>query len=59
MYQNGLDKACCQHDMARGYCLPGITAPDIVLRDKAFNIVKSSKYDGYHRSLAAIFYKFC
>ena len=28
------------------------TASDKVLRDKAFNIVKNSKSDGYQRSLA-------
>ena len=33
------------------------TASDKVLKDKAFNIAKDSKYDGY-QSLAAIVYKF-
>ena len=29
-----------------------------VLRDKAFNITKSLKYEGYQRGLASIVYKF-
>ena len=28
------------------------------LRDKAFNIAKNSKYDGYQRDLASVVYKF-
>ena len=31
---------------------------DKVLRDKAFNIAKNSKYDGYQRGIASIVYKF-
>ena len=34
------------------------TASDKVLRDKAFNIAKHPKYDGYQRGLASIVYKF-
>ena len=33
------------------------TFTDKVLRDKAFNIVKDPKYDGYQRELASMFYK--
>ena len=33
------------------------TASDNVLRDKAFNIAKKTKYDGYQRSLASMVYK--
>ena len=33
-------------------------AADKVLRDKAFNIAKNSKYDGYQRGLASMDYKF-
>ena len=29
-----------------------------VLRDKAFNIAKDHKYDGYQRGLASMVYKF-
>ena len=34
------------------------TASDKVLRDKAFNIAKNPKYDGYQRGLASVVYKF-
>ena len=33
------------------------TAADKVLRDKAFNIAKNPKYDGYQRGLASMVYK--
>ena len=41
--------------MAYGDFLPRITAPEKVLRDKAFDIAKSTKYDGYLRGLPAMF----
>ena len=58
--QNELDKACFQHDMAYGDFkdLAKRTAADKVLRDKAFNIAKNPKYDGYQRGLASMVYKF-
>ena len=31
---------------------------DKVLRDKAFNIAKDPKYDGYQRGIASMVYKF-
>ena len=34
------------------------TAEDKVLRDKAFNIAKNHKHDGYQRRLASMVYKF-
>ena len=34
------------------------TAADKVLHDKAFNIAKNSKYDGYKRGLTSMVYKF-
>ena len=34
------------------------TASDKILRDKAFNIVQNSKYDGYQRDLVSVVYKF-
>ena len=60
IYRNELDKACFQHDMADGDFkdLKRRTASDKVLRDKAFNIAKSPKYDGYQRGLASMVYKF-
>ena len=49
IYQNELDKACFQHDMAYGDFkdLARRTASDKILCDKAFNIAKNPKYDGY------------
>ena len=60
IYKNELDKACFQHDMAYGDFkdLKRRTASDKVLRDKAFNIAKNPKYDGYQRGLASMVYKF-
>ena len=60
IYKNELDKACFQHDMAYGDFkdLARKTASDKILRDKAFNIAKNPKYDGYQRGLASIIYKF-
>ena len=60
IYKNELDKACFQHDMAYGGFkdLAKRTASDKVLRDKAFNIAKNPKYDGYQRGLASMVYKF-
>ena len=51
IYKNELDKACFQHDMAYGDFkdLARRTASDKILRDKAFNIAKNTKYDGYQR----------
>ena len=34
------------------------TASDNILRDKAFNIAKNPKYDGYQRGLASMVYQF-
>ena len=34
------------------------TFSDKVLKDKAFNITKNRKYDGYQRGLASMVYKF-
>ena len=60
IYRNELDKACYQHDMAnRDFKdLTRRTAADKILRDKAFNIAKDPKYDGYPRGLASMVYKF-
>ena len=56
IYQNKLDKACFQHDMAYGYFkdLTRRMASDKILRDKAFNIFKYPKYDGYQRGLSSM-----
>ena len=60
IYKNELDKACFQHHMAyRDFKdLKRRIASDKILRDKAFNIAKNPKYDGYQRGLASMVYKF-
>ena len=51
IYQNKLDKACIQHDMAYvGFKdLPRRTTSDKILHDQAFNFARNSKNDGYER----------
>ena len=34
------------------------TASEKIMRDKAFNIAKNQKYDGYQRDIASMIYKF-
>ena len=48
IYQNELEKAWFQHDMAYGDFieLSRKTPSDKALRDEAFNIAKNPKYDG-------------
>ena len=60
IYKNEVDKACFQYHMAYGdfKYLARRTASDKVLRDKAFNIAKYSKYGGYQRVLASMVYTF-
>ena len=54
IYLSELGKACLQHDIAcRDFKnLTRTTASDKTLHEKAFNIAKNVKYDGYQRSLA-------
>ena len=56
IYKSELDKACFQHDMAYGDFkdLARRTGSDKVLRDKAFNIAKNPKHDGYQRGLVSM-----
>ena len=60
IYKNELDKACFTHDAAYSDSkdLRKRTAADKILRNRAFNIAKDPKYDGYQRELASIVYKF-
>ena len=60
IYHNKLEKACFQHGMINGDFkgLPRRTTSDKILRDKAFNIAKNPKYDGYQCGLASMVYKF-
>ena len=58
IYKNDLDKACFQHDSAYSDSKDLIkrNQSDKILRDKAFNIIKSPKHD--QRGLASMVYKF-
>ena len=60
IYQNELDKTCFQHNMDYGNFkdLNRRTTADKVLHDKACNIAKNPKYDGYQHGLASMVYKF-
>ena len=60
IYKNELDKACFQHNMVYGDFkdLKRITFSDKILRDKAFNIAKNLKYDGYQKGLASMVINF-
>ena len=55
-----MDKACFTHDDAYSDSkdLTKRTVADKILKDRAFNIAKDPKYDGYQRGLASMVYKF-
>ena len=57
---NELDKACFTHDAAYFYSKDPTkrTVADKILKNRAFNIAKDQKYDGYQRGLASMVYKF-
>ena len=60
IYKNELDKACFAHDAAYSDSKDLIkrTVADKILKDKAFDIAKDPKYDGYQRGLTSMVYKF-
>ena len=60
VYKNELDKACFVHDAAYSDSkdLTKRTVADKILKNKAFDIAKDPKYDGYQRGLAFMVYKF-
>ena len=49
LYPNGLDKACFAHDATYSDSkdLTKRTISDKILRDKAYEITRNCKYDGY------------
>ena len=59
-YMNELDKACFTHDAAYSDSkdLTKRTVADKISKNKAFDIAKDPKYDGYQRRLASMVYKF-
>ena len=60
IYKNELDKPCFVYDAAYSDSkdLTKRTVADKSLKNKAFDIAKDSKYDGYQRGLASMVYKF-
>ena len=60
VYKNELDKACFVHDAAYSdrKDLTRRTIADKNLKNRAFDIAKDPKYDGYQRGLASMVYKF-
>ena len=58
IYKNELDKDYFQHDMAYGDFkdLKRRTGSDEIFRDKAFDMAKNPKYDGYQRGFASMVY---
>ena len=60
VYKYELDKACFAHDAAYSDSKDLIkrTVADKILKNKAFDIAKDPKYDGYERGLASMVYKF-
>ena len=60
IYKNEFDKTCFAHDATYSDSkdLTKRTVAEKILRNKAFNIAKDPKYDGYQRGLASMVYKF-
>ena len=60
IYKNELDQACYVRDAAYSDSkdLTKRTVADKILKNKAFDIAKDPKYDGYQRGLASMVYKF-
>ena len=60
IYKNELDKVCFVHDAAYydSKDLTKRTVADKILKNRAFDIAKDPKYDGYQRGLASMVYKF-
>ena len=59
IYKNELDKACFVHDATYSDSKDLIkrNVADKILKNKAFDIAKDPKYDGYQRVLASMVYK--
>ena len=60
IYKNELNQACFAHDAAYSDSkdLKKRITADKILKNKAFNIAKDPKHDGYQRGLASMLYKF-
>ena len=60
LYRNKLDKVCFTHDAAYSDTkdLAERTISDKILKNRANEIARNCKYDGYKRALASMVYKF-
>ena len=60
IYKNELDKACFVHEAAYSDSkdVTKRTVADNILKNKAHDIAKDPKYDGYQRGLASMVYNF-
>ena len=60
LYRNELDKACFSHDTAYSDSkeLAKRTISDKILNNKAYEITRNRKYDGYQRGLESMVHKF-
>ena len=60
LYRNEFDKSCFDHDAAYSDSkdLAKATISEMILKDRAFEIAKNCKYDGYQTALASIVCKF-
>ena len=60
LYRYELDKACFAHDApyfeSKGLAKKTISVT--ILKDRAYELARNRKYDGYHRALASIVYNF-
>ena len=60
LYRNELDKACFAHDALYSVSedLAKRTISDKIFKDRAYEIARNRKYDGYQRAMASMVYKF-
>ena len=60
LYRNELDKDCFAHDVAYSDSkdLAKRTTSDKILKDRAYDIARNRKHDGYQRALASMVNKF-
>ena len=60
LYRKELHKTCFAHDAAYSDSkdLTNRTISDKILKDRAYEIARICKYDGYQRALAGMVYKF-
>ena len=59
LYRNELEKTCFAHDAAYSNNKDFVkrTISDKILKDRAYEIARNRKYDGYQRALASMVYK--